>query len=101
MARGTRHADIAIILRRAFLAAGAVASTSAFAAEGTTAAGPIGGTDIRSAILPPPGVYGAIIGLYSAAGEVDDGMGHPVAGFDAVNLKAEVAGGLPSPTSRT
>ena len=33
--------------------------TPSLAAEGPTIAGPIGGTDIRSAFLPPPGeVYG-------------------------------------------
>lgn len=70
------------------------AALPAWAAEGTTAAGPIGGTDIRSAILPPPGVYGGLIGLYSSAGEVRDGSGNPVVGLDAVDLHANVAGGL-------
>jgi hypothetical protein len=32
--------------------------TPAAAIEGPTAAGPIGGTDIRSALIPPPGLYG-------------------------------------------
>jgi len=66
----------------------------AIAAEGTTAAGPIGGTDIRSALLPPPGVYGGLIGLYSSAGQVNDGSGNPAAGLDAVSLNAAVAGGI-------
>ena len=35
----------------------------AFAVEGPTAAGPIGGTDIRSAVLPGPGAYGGAIAL--------------------------------------
>jgi hypothetical protein len=61
------------------------------AAEGTTAAGPIGGTDIRSAILPPPGVYGGVIGLNSHVPVVVDGTGHPAPGLDAVDLTARVA----------
>lgn len=50
-------------------------STSAFAVEGPTAAGPIGGTDIRSAMLPPPGVY--VGTAFLAAGTTDfvDGKG--------------------------
>jgi hypothetical protein len=62
------------------------------AAEGTAAAGPIGGTDIRSALLPPPGLYGGVVGLYSSVNEVSDGSGNPVAGLDAVDLNAEIGG---------
>jgi hypothetical protein len=36
--------------------------TPAMSAEGITPAGPIGGTDIRQALLPPPGNYGALVG---------------------------------------
>src|ERR1700690_3740089 len=72
----------------------AAAAQSARAAEGTTAAGPIGGTDIRSALLPPPGVYGGLVGLYSAVGQVNDGTGNPAAGLNAVNLNAGIVGGL-------
>ena len=44
---------------RALLAAAVMACAAAplHAAEGTSIAGPIGGTDIRSALLPPPGLY--------------------------------------------
>src|SRR5215470_713646 len=62
-----------------------------FAAEGTTAAGPIAGTDIRSAMLPPPGFYGGVIGFNSHASEVVDGKGNPVAGLNAVDLTARAA----------
>jgi hypothetical protein len=79
------------LLLATFLAA---AAQTARAAEGTTAAGPIGGTDIRSAVLPPPGVYGGLVGLYSAVGQVNDGSGNPAAGLNAVNLSADVVGGL-------
>ena len=66
----------------------------ATAAEGTTAAGPNGGTDIRSALLPPPGVYGGLIGLYSSVGQINDGSGNAAPGLDAVNLSAAVVGGM-------
>ena len=45
------------------------------AAEGPVAAGPIGGSDMRSALLAPPGLYGGIIGLSSLVHEVHDGTG--------------------------
>jgi len=64
----------------------------AVAAEGPTAAGPIGGTDIRSAILPPPGLYGGITGLVSTINEINDGKGQPVPGLDAVDLVAKIVG---------
>lgn len=80
--------------RRLVLAAAALCAAPAWAAEGTTAAGPIGGTDIRSALLPPPGVYGVVVGLNSNVGTVKDGTGHPAAGLDAVGLNADVVGGL-------
>jgi hypothetical protein len=62
------------------------------AAEGPVAAGPIGGTDIRSALLPPPGLYGGVIGLRSQVDEIHDGTGHPAPGLNAVDLTAKVAG---------
>ena len=62
------------------------------AVEGNTAAGPIGGTDIRSALLPPPGLYGGAVGLVSSVHEIHDGTGKPVPGLDAVNLIARLAG---------
>jgi hypothetical protein len=47
----------------------------AFAVEGPTAAGPIGGTDIRSAVLPPPGLYGGVILLGAEAFDFVDRHG--------------------------
>src|SRR5579864_8561098 len=67
-------------------------ASPALAAEGTVAAGPIGGTDIRSALLPPPGLYGGLVGMYSSVSEIHDGSGHPVPGLDAVDLNAKIAG---------
>lgn len=65
-----------------------------WAAEGSTVAGPIGGTDIRSAFLPPPGLYGAVISVGASAYQLRDGSGHPRAGLDAVNINAISAGSL-------
>jgi hypothetical protein len=64
----------------------------AWAAEGFITAGPVGGSDIRTALLPPPGLYGALFGAYTTYNEVDDGSGHPVAGLDAVHLDAVTGG---------
>ena len=63
-----------------------------WAAEGTTAAGPIGGPDIRAAFLPPSGLYGAIISLATTTQQVRDGSGKSRAGLDAVDIKAITAG---------
>jgi len=54
-----RKHSICVVL----LAAQGVFSTYANAAENIKPAGPIGGTDIRQAILPPPGVYVVGIGV--------------------------------------
>lgn len=43
---------------------------SARAVEGTNATGPIGGTDVRAALLPPPGLYGGVIGLVFPLGDL-------------------------------
>jgi hypothetical protein len=77
---------------RIVLASGALALCApCLAAEGPVAAGPIGGNDIRSAILPPPGLYGGVIGVNSHVPEIVDGTGHPVPQLDAVNLNARLA----------
>jgi hypothetical protein len=62
-------------------------STPSWAVEGATAAGPIGGSDIRSAILPPPGLYGGVVGLYNDVTQYNDGTGHPAPGLNAVGLQ--------------
>jgi hypothetical protein len=80
-------------LLRLILAAGAGCwSLPGWAAEGSTVAGPIGGTDIRSAFHGPPGLYGAIITGGSSVYQLRDGTGHPRAGLDAVDIEAAVAG---------
>jgi hypothetical protein len=48
------------------------------AAEGPALAGPIGGTDIRSAVLPPPGLYGGGVALGGDLYDFVDGQGQPI-----------------------
>ena len=74
------------------IAAGLLLATPTLALEGNTAAGPIGGTDIRSAQLPPPGVYGGVILLYAAAQHYFDGAGKSVPVFDGLKLRRQLAG---------
>jgi hypothetical protein len=62
-----------------------------WAIEGNTAAGTIGGSDIRSAFLPPPGFWGGAIGLGSVVHDIKDGTGQTVPGLDAINLTATIA----------
>jgi hypothetical protein len=64
----------------------------ALAAEGPSIAGPVGGTDVRSAFLPPPGLYGAVAVAPAAAYDLVDGEGRPVAGLEAADLKRVVGG---------
>jgi len=85
------HDSRGFCARLALQAALLGAVSPCLAAEGTTAAGPIAGTDIRSAVLPPPGLYGGLIGLDSYVPEVVDGKGAPVPGLNAVDLTARIA----------
>ena len=66
--------------------------TPVLAVEGPTVAGPIGGTDIRQAMLPPPGVYGGTIQL--AAGTLDfvDGHGETIPALREAHLAKQLAG---------
>jgi hypothetical protein len=50
-------------------------SIHANAIEGSAAAGPIGGTDIRQALIPPPGLYGGVVGVASHLYDFVDGAG--------------------------
>jgi hypothetical protein len=67
-------------------------SVPSWAVEGTTAAGPIGGSDIRSAMLPPPGLYGGAVALYNDVTQFNDGSGHPAPGLNAVGI-TDIVGG--------
>ena len=79
---------------RLFLTAAFIcsASTSVFATEGPTAAGPIGGTDIRSAVLPPPGLYGGVILLRTTAFDFVDGQGETIPALREAHLTKYLAG---------
>ena len=70
------------------LAAGALCSAGApsLALEGSSAAGPIGGTDIRTAQLPPPGIYGGHITLIAKADKFYDGSGVLVPALSELDL---------------
>src|ERR1700745_2159928 len=48
------------------------------AAEGPSLAGPIGGTAISSAVLPPAGLYGGGVGLVGDVLDFVDGQGQPI-----------------------
>ena len=75
-------------IRRLLIAAAVVclAASPLLAAEGSSVAGPIGGTDIRSAQLPPPGLYGGTIQVYAEAYKFFDGEGHLVAALSGLEL---------------
>ena len=80
------------LLRLTVLIGMACGSAPGWAAEGSTVAGPIGGTDIRSAFHAAPGLYGALITGASNVYQLRDGAGVPRAGLDAVRIDAAVAG---------
>jgi hypothetical protein len=76
------------------IAAGLISvwSTPVVAVEGPTAAGPIGGTDIRSAILPPPGLYGGTFLAGAEAFDFVDGKGKTIPALRDANLSKELVG---------
>src|SRR5437667_3783751 len=66
--------------------------THALAAEGTAVAGPIGGTDLRSAQLPPAGVYGGLGFSHSGSREVFDISGNLVPVLNGLDFAGNVGG---------
>ena len=56
------------------------------AIESTAAAGPVGGTDIRSAILPPPGFYAGSIQGYAETLDFLDGSGRRIPNLTDASL---------------
>jgi hypothetical protein len=68
------------------------ASSPGLGVEGPTAAGPIGGTDVRSAALPPPGLYGGAIGLAAATRGFVDGSGKTIPALADAYLEKQVTG---------
>ncbi len=80
---------VRLLLSVAFALSG---SSQLMAVEGPPAAGPIGGTDIRSALLTPAGLYGGTI--QAGAGTIDfhDGNGKTIPALKDAHLSKEVAG---------
>src|SRR5215211_3197693 len=60
--------------------------TAAPAIEGSTLAGPIGGTDIRTAQLPPPGLYGGVGLLAAEAFDFVDAQGKTIPALGAQRI---------------
>jgi len=54
------------------------------------AAGPIGAIDIRSALLPPPGLYGGAFALAAEAYNFVDGKGNTIPALETMHLFKEV-----------
>jgi len=69
-----------------------VACSPVLAVEGPTIAGPIGGTDIRSAQLPPPGLYGGVILGRGVAFDFVDGNGKTISELSTAHLTKTLDG---------
>jgi hypothetical protein len=80
------------ILRAVLAAAVCGASAPSLALEGSAAAGPIGGTDIRSSLPLLPGLYGGMIFVYAEASQFNDGAGHLIPAFADLALTKARAG---------
>lgn len=70
----------------------AFSHNSSIAAEGSSIAGPVGGNDIRAAMLPPPGVYGGVVFYHAKARGFYDGSGAAVQALSALDLTRNRAG---------
>ena len=68
-----------------------VIATQARAVEGPTVAGPLGGTDIRSAILPPPGLYVGAVVVGAATIDFLDRDGNTIPALKDAYLHKELA----------
>jgi hypothetical protein len=69
-----------------------VGPAAAHAIEGSSAAGPIGGTDMRVALLPPPGLYGGIVFVGSQLYHFVDGTGARVPAIADARVSSVVGG---------
>lgn len=59
----------------------------AHAVEAPTVAGPIGGTDARSAMLPPPGLYGGVALYHGETLDFNDSHGKEIPALSDAKLK--------------
>ncbi|MCC7253580.1 transporter [Hyphomicrobium sp.] len=62
------------------------------AVEGPTVAGPIGGTDLRAALLPPPGIYVGTVQLVARTIDFLDKDGRTIPALADAQLTKEVGG---------
>lgn len=65
-----RHGVFILIAWASSVLLPALGAGGAWALEGAAPTGPIGGTDVRSALLPPPGLYGVAVGADVAMGDL-------------------------------
>jgi hypothetical protein len=77
-----------VVLAAAISAAG----DGEWTVEGPTVAGPIGGMDMRSAMLPPPSLYGGTFVLGAEAYDFVDAHGDTIPALRTANLHKEIAG---------
>ena len=68
------------------------ASSWSLAVEGPTAAGPIGGSDVRSGLLPPPGIYVGTLQLFTRTIDFVDGNGRTIPALKDAQLSKVVGG---------
>ncbi|MBI1385252.1 MAG: hypothetical protein GC150_10105 [Rhizobiales bacterium] len=82
-----------MFVSRLALAALMISSSIApcLAAEGSSAAGVAGGSDLGSALLPPPGLYAAGIAAFSQTEDFYDGAGRFVPLLDGLSIDGGVA----------
>ena len=83
-------APMRIVKHCLFVALACGYSIPLHAAEGPSLAGPIGGTDIRSAVLPPPGLYGGGVALRGEVLDFVDGQGQPIPALTDANIKRTI-----------
>lgn len=69
------------------LTALALWSGQAGAVEAPTVAGPIGGTDARSALIPPPGVYGGVALYHAETVDFNDKDGREIPALSDAHLE--------------
>jgi hypothetical protein len=81
-----------VLFRIFSLFAALSAAAPAQAIEGAAAAGPIGGTDIRSAQLPPPGLYGGNIFVWVRGDDFVDGQGKTIPALRDAHLTKALTG---------
>ena len=67
-------------------------SSAARAVEGPAAAGPIGGTDVRQALPPPPGLYGGTAAVVAQTTRFAGPDGKTIAGLEDAKLTKAVGG---------